>query len=401
MKQKKIISYAKQTINSDDIQEVKKALKGDFLTGGVHVKGFEESLKSILGARYCSVCSSGTAALHLSTLALGIGTKDIVLTSPITFLASANSVIYTGANIDFVDIENDSNNLNPNLLEDKIKYYRNKNKKISLVIAVDYGGFPCNWKSLRYLANKYDFRLINDNCHALGSKYFNKHNYAVKYADLVTLSFHPTKNITTGEGGAVLTNNKDIDNKIQIFRNHGINNFNKEKKIKFKGLWHYSMTHLGYNYRITDFQCALGINQLKKLDKFIKKRNIIASYYDKSFKNFDNLITPIKNKNIYNSYHLYPLKINFKSMIEKKMFFKYLYGYNVKLQVHYIPIFLQPYYKNILNKKTKDYPVSYNFYKKAVSLPIYPLLNLNEQNYVIRLIKRYFKKPQLIKNKNK
>ena len=336
-----------------------------------------------MSSKFCSVVSSGTAALHLTAAALNFNKNDIVITSPITFLASSNSSLYLGAKIDFVDINNISYTLDPDLLERKIKKLLSNKKRIKAVVAVDYGGHPCHWKELRYLANKYNFILINDNCHALGAKYYNDFGYACKYADVVTQSFHPTKNITTGEGGAILTNSEKIYKKVNLLRNHGM----QKSKNKNKGLWHYSMIELGFNYRITDFQCALGLSQLKRLNQFIKKRNNIAKVYDQSFMNNDKILIPIRNKNIFHAYHLYPLQIKFKkNKINKINFFNNLKKQGIILQVHYIPIHIQPYYKKLYNLKDNDFPNSMNFYNQQISLPIYPSLTKEMQNFVIRNI---------------
>ena len=275
-----MINYGKHYLDSKDINEVIKVLKTDFITQGSKINEFENLLKKKFGAKFCTAVSSGTSALHLAGLALKWKEGDIVLTSPISFLASANCILYSNATPDFVDIDKSTYTLDPEKVEIKIHYYRKKGKKIKSIIGIDYAGHPCDWESLRYLANKYNISLINDNCHALGSSYKGNITYAVKYADIVTHSYHPVKAITTGEGGSVLSNDNKIDSFIKMCRNHGIE---RNEKLKSKqGLWYYKMNNLGYNYRITDFQCALGISQLSKIDKFIKKRNLIALNYNKA-----------------------------------------------------------------------------------------------------------------------
>mgnify|MGYP001224988365 CR=1 FL=1 len=284
-----MIGYGKQTIEKDDIKSVIKVLKSDYLTQGKFVPKFEKKLAKYFGAKYVTAVSSGTAALHLVAIALKWKQNDIIITSPITFLASATTAYFVGAKIDLVDINPVNYNLDIKLLEKKIKYLRKTGKKLKAVVAVDYAGYPCDWKKLRMLADRYNFYLINDNCHAMGAKLNNSKKYAIKYADIVTHSFHPVKNITTGEGGAVLTNSFVIDSEIKLLRSH---NMIKNKYTNKIGPWLYHVKEVGYNYRITDIQCALGVSQLDKLDKFIIKRQNIAKKYNKAFENDSRFILP-------------------------------------------------------------------------------------------------------------
>ena len=386
-----MISYGKQSIDQSDIDCVLEVLKSDWLTQGPAVELFESHLKTYFGSKHACVVSNGTAALHLVGLALGWQKDDIIITTPITFLSTANCILFSGSQPDFADIDHCSYTINPNLVEEKIKYHMSRGKQVKAVIGVDYAGHPCDWKSLRILADEYGFKLINDNCHALGASYFGNIKYAVKYADIVTQSFHPVKNITTGEGGAILTNDFEIDKKVKSLRTHGINK-NVKEYSKNEGPWYYEMVELGYNYRITDFQCALGINQLKKLNHFIDKRREIAFKYDESFSDNDNLTIPKSDNNIKHAYHIYPLKINFSSInVSKQDFFNKLLSLGIRLQVHYIPVHLQPYYQTNYNFKSGDFPVAENFYKKEVSLPIFYNLTNDQLSFVIDAIKRNIK----------
>ena len=386
-----MISYGKQSIDQSDIDCVIEVLKSDWLTQGPAVELFESHLKTYFGSNHACVVSNGTAALHLVGLALGWQKDDIIITTPITFLSTANCILFSGSQPDFADIDHCSYTINPNLVEEKIKYHISRGKQVKAVIGVDYAGHPCDWKSLRILADKYGFKLVNDNCHALGASYFGNIKYAVKYADIVTQSFHPVKNITTGEGGAILTNDFEIDNKVKSLRTHGINK-NVKEYSKNEGPWYYEMVELGYNYRITDFQCALGINQLKKLNHFIDKRREIAFKYDESFADNDNLTIPKSDNNIKHAYHIYPLKIHFSSInISKQDFFNKLLSLGIRLQVHYIPVHLQPYYQTNYNFKSGDFPVAEDFYKKEVSLPIFYDLTNDQLSFVIDAIKRNIK----------
>ena len=384
---KKKISYGRQYISDDDISYVKKSLRSDIITQGEYVELFEKKISNFFESKYSLAVSSGTAALHISMLSLDLKRTDKVLTSPISFLASANCIEYVGAKVDFCDINKDTYTIDPEKVESKLK----KDKNIKVIIGVDYAGHPAEWKDLSFLKKKYGLTLINDNCHALGSKIDNKKNYAIKYADIVTQSFHPVKNITTGEGGAIITNNKMIYEKAKILRNHGI----ERNKIDQKniGLWFYKMKHLGFNYRLSDLNCALGISQLKSLNKFVKKRRSIAQKYNCLLKDTKNIILPIEKKGFYNSYHLYPLRINFKKLkLDKKYFFKLMLKFGISLQVHYIPIYKQPYYKKKYMIKKNNFPNTETFYNQTVSLPIYFSLSDDKLKYVCTKLKSIISK---------
>lgn len=377
---KKTINYGCHNISKNDILAVTKALKEEKITQGKNVKLFEKKLKLFFNSKYSYVVSSGTAALHLAMLSINLSSKDKVVTSPISFLASANCVEYVGAKVDFCDIDKKTYTLDPNKLEDKLK----KEKNIKAAIIVDYAGHPAAWEDFLYLKKKYKIFLINDNCHALGSKIKNDHSYSLKYADIVTQSFHPVKHITTGEGGAVITNSNFISSKIELLRNHGM--VKKDSQP-----WIYSMNELGYNYRISDLNCALGVSQLSKLDIFIRKRRKIALIYNKNLL-LDCIKLPQENENIFHSYHLYPILIDFKKLkINKNLFLKKMLGLNINLQVHYIPIHLQNYYKKKYGFKKGDFKNAEDFHNKEISLPVYYDLKETDQLRVIDLIKSILK----------
>ena len=275
-----MISYGRQFIDKQDEKSVIDALRSNWLTQGPRVLKFENKLKKYFGARYCVAVSNGTLALYLLAKALQWKKNDIIICSPISFLAASNSVIMTGASPHFVDIDSETGNINVSLLEKVIKNLKKNKKKVKAIVVTDYGGLPADWKALK-IGQLYKINLINDNCHAMGAKYYGDKKYALKYADFAIQSYHAVKNITTGEGGSVLTNNKKIINKVRMLATHGL------KRYNFKFPWYYEMKELGYNARITDFQCALGSSQLSKLNKIVKKKVKISKIYKKIWKKFN------------------------------------------------------------------------------------------------------------------
>jgi dTDP-4-amino-4,6-dideoxygalactose transaminase len=372
-----MINYNKHYIDNQDIKAVTKVLKSSFLTQGPQVNAFEKSLCSFFGSKYCLVTSNGTTALHLAGIALGWKKNDIIIASPLTFVATTNSILYSGAKVELVDIDKDFYTMDVKKLEYKIKNLKQKKLKVHTVIVTDYAGQPADWVSLKKLSMKFSFKLVNDNCHAIGSKYLNTYKYAVRYADIVTHSYHPVKNITTGEGGAVLTNNFGIYEKVKFLRSHFI------KKDKKKN-WYYSIVDLGYNYRMTDFQAALGISQLRKLKKFVLKNFYIAKQYNSAFSKVLGLTVPKIRKKSFHSFHLYPLKINFDFFnIKKDYFLKKLKKKNINLQVHYIPIHFHDLYKKKINYRLNN---SEAFYKQIVSLPVFYSLKNYQIKYIIKSI---------------
>ncbi len=386
-----MVNYGKQSLDQSDIDAVVEALKSDWITQGPVVEVFENSLCSYFGASRACAVANGTAALHLTALALGWQTRDVVVTTPVTFVATANCIVYTGATPDFVDIDPITYTIDPNRVEEKVKSLRLKGEQIKAIIGVDYAGHPCDWKALRDIADQYELQLVSDNCHALGASYNRDKQYAVKYADVVTQSYHPVKHITTGEGGAVLTNDSSIDEKVRLLRTHGIwkgSSESKNQKSILSQSWYYEMHELGYNYRITDFQCALGSSQLKKLDRFVGARRKIASLYDQMFAGVDFLTIPRSQRPIRHAYHLYPLQVDFeKAGINKSLVFGKMNAAGVNLQVHYIPVHLQPYYRREYGFKRGDYPVSETFYEREISLPMFPGVTDEVQKTVVSQIK--------------
>lgn len=367
------IPYGKQTISDEDINEVINVLKSDYLTTGPKVKEFEENICKYTGAKYCVSVSNGTAALHLSALVL-LDEGDKVLTTPNSFLATSNSILYSKAKPVFLDITQDGN-INLDICEEYLK----KDSSIKAIFGVSFSGNILNQKKLKNLKEKYNIKILEDNAHSIGAIQGSIKAGACINSDISIFSFHPVKNLTTGEGGAITTNSKEIYEKLLVLRNHGMS-ANSEIAP-----WHYDMNELGFNYRLTDISCALGISQLKKLDSFLDLRRSIAQRYDEFFKSVD-LISPLYPFSNESAYHLYVIKIDFdKLMFDKKEFVLKMREKNIGLQYHYIPINKQPYYQN-LGYGNEDTPLMDEYYKKAISLPIYPNLTKEQQKYVCKIV---------------
>ncbi|MBC7419435.1 MAG: UDP-4-amino-4,6-dideoxy-N-acetyl-beta-L-altrosamine transaminase [Bdellovibrio sp.] len=369
----KTYTYGKQTIDADDIAAVVEALKSDWLTVGPRVIKFETDLTNRFGAKAAVAVANGTAGLHLIGLALGWKPGDLILTTANTFLASANCALYCGADADFVDIDEVSYNICPKKLEVKLKSLKQAGKKVTAVIAVDFAGHPCDWSTLSKLSKEYGFDLIDDACHAMGAKFEGEEICSGKFVKAVNLSFHPVKTMTTGEGGAILSNDLEFIKKVKVLRTHGMTK-DIDVMERNDGPWYYEMQTLGYNYRITDFQCALGSSQLAKLDRFNEKRRAIAKYYDENLDK--SLMTlPKVASNVEHAYHLYPVLLNLEKFnVGKKEIFKALQDVGLNLQVHYYPVPLQPYYRKKYGFQESDFPVAYSFYQREISMPVYPLL---------------------------
>lgn len=363
----KNIPYSRQVIDSADIKEVIKVLKSDWITQGPKIKEFEDALCKYTGAKYAVAVSNGTAALHIACLAAGIKKGDEIITSPITFLASANCILYCGGKPVFADICKDTINIDPEEIGKKV------NKKTKAIIPVHFAGHPCDLEEIYKIAKKNNLIVIEDAAHALGAEYKGSKIGACKHSNMTIFSFHPVKSITTGEGGAVLTNNKNLHKKLLLLRNHGVTkekSMFKAKNQESTGGWYYEMQELGFNYRITDIQCALGISQLKKVDKFIQRKRQIVKEYNKAFKNNDFFDLPVEKTNIKSSWHLYPIRLKDKYKEKKKEIFTKLREKGIGAQVHYIPVYYQPYYQRLGYKKNLCIHAN-DFYQSAVSFPLY------------------------------
>lgn len=380
------ISYSKQSIDNKDVKEVSKVLRSSYLTQGPKIAEFERKLAQITKAKYVSAVNSGTAALHAACFSIEIKTGNEVIVPPLTFVASSNCVLYLGGRPIFADVDQHGL-LNPERVEKLI------NRETKAIITVDYAGQPSYLKELKEICAKYNLYLIEDAAHSLGAFYYNKPIGSI--ADLTCFSFHPVKSITTGEGGAITTNNKKLYERILPFRTHGITKEKNQLKNKGVGLWYYEMQFLGYNYRLTDIQAALGISQLQKLNKFIKCRQRIANYYHQAFKDLETkrLVSLPKNPPfVKHAWHLYPLRVNFEKIkYSKQDLFNLFLKEGIKLQVHYIPVHLQPYYRQKFNYKKGDFPNAEKFYEQEISLPVYPSLTEEEVKKVISTVKKYIK----------
>lgn len=381
------ISYGRQHITDEDIQAVVETLRSDYLTQGPKIAEFEHDFAAYCGCTYACMVSNGTAALHLCALALGIQPGDKVITTPITFVASANGFRYCGAEIVFCDIDPRTYLMDLDKLESILSASPKGTYKA--VVPVDFAGYPIDVERLRSLADQYGFAIIEDACHAPGGSLQDSSGNVQRvgnghYADLTVFSFHPVKHIATGEGGAITTNNKELYDKVCLFRTHGIT---KDPGLlqENHGGWYYEMQELGYNYRITDFQAALGVSQLKRLDWSIARRNQIAKNYDTAFANTA-IKTPYRAENILHAFHLYIIQVE-----NRKALYDYLREHQIYSQVLYIPAHTMPYYQ-ALGWQKGDCPVAEDYYSKCLALPMYPSLTDEEQQYVINITIEFFNK---------
>ena len=384
---KKYLPYGRQWIDNADIKAVTDVLKTNWITQGPKVAEFEKLISKYCKTKYAVAFSSGTAALHGASFAVGIAKSDEVITTPITFAADANCVLYQGGKVRFADIKKDTYNIDPNKIKKQIT------SKTKAIIPVDYTGQPCDLDEINNIAKKHDLVVIEDGCHALGAEYKKKKIGGL--SDLTVFSFHPVKHITTGEGGMVLTNNKECYERMIQFRTHGITKDPKKLK-KTEGDWYYEMQYLGYNYRLTDMQCALGISQFKKLEKFIKMRRDIVTKYNKAFSDVKEIITPFEKKDVKSAYHLYMIKLKLEKLkVGRQKIFDALRAENIGVHVHYIPVHLQPYYQKNFGFKKRDYPIAEDFYERALTLPLYPKMSAGDVNDVINAVKKvinYYRK---------
>lgn len=369
-----MIPCGKQTIDQDDIQAVVDVLKSDFLTTGPKIAEFEQTVADYVGAKYAVAISNGTSALHAACFAAGIGPGDEVITTPLTFAASANCVLYCGGTPVFADVDPKTYNIDPEDIRRKIT------DRTKAIIAVHLAGQPCDMDAIHSIAHEYGLIVIEDGAHALGSVYKGKKVGSL--SDMTTFSFHPVKPITTGEGGMIVTDNEEFYKKMALFRSHGITR-DDSMMTRNDGPWFYQQFDLGYNYRITDIQCALGCSQMKKLDRFLARRKEIVARYNEAFADCDNIITPYQLSDTESGWHLYIVQVK---NCDRRQVFEAMREKGIGVNVHYIPVYMHPYYQehgyeNVHCANAEE------IYSHIISLPLYPGLTSEQQDYVIDTLK--------------
>ena len=378
MKSKKpFIPYGAQWIDGDDIAMVVRTLKGPFLTQGPTVEAFEKALCVYTGAKHCVVVANGTAALHLAVAVLDLKKGCSGVTSPITFLASANALVYNGIEPLFADIESLTANISVDALSQAIR------KDTKVIVPVHFAGRPAKMKDIAALAKRKKCFVIEDAAHAIGSRYPDGGRVGnCRYSDMTIFSFHPVKTITTGEGGAIMTNDKNLYDRLRLLRSHGVTRDPRLIK-KSPGSWYYEMQELGFNYRLTDIQAALGLSQLKKIDHFVAQRRDIVSKYNAAFKKIP-WLRPVSTDDRSCAYHLYVVRIDFKSLgILRREFMEKLSEFGVGTQVHYIPVYRQPFYQKNFNFSCPKFPEAETYYEECLSLPLFPGMTDKDVQQVI------------------
>jgi len=381
-----MIPYGRQDITEEDIIEVEKVLRSDFLTQGPCVPSFEKSVANYCGAKYAVAVNSATSALHVACLALDLGPGDILWTSPNTFVASANCALYCGASVDFVDIDPKTYNMSTESLSEKLSLAEKLGKLPKVVIPVHFAGQPCDMYKIHKLSKKYGFKIIEDASHALGSSYEKIKVGSCLYSDITIFSFHPVKIITTAEGGMSVTNDLDLYDKMKSLRINGIINDKKLMEIQPENeIWNYQQIKLGYNFKMNDIQAALGLSQIKRLDDFIIRRHKIANNYFKKLKNLK-IILPFQSPGNYSSYHLFPICIYRRECNKtQKEIYEILRKNHIEANIHYIPVYLHPYYK-ALKFKRGYCPNAETYFKSTISIPMYYGLSYENQDKVIKII---------------
>jgi perosamine synthetase len=371
-----MIPYATQWLDQDDISAVTAALQSAYLTQGPFVKEFESAVASYCGVKYAVALNSGTSALHAACFAAGIQPGDEAVTSPITFVASANAILYCGGKPVFADVEADTVNIDASEITKKIT------KKTKALIPVHFAGHPVDLTEIQKIAKQSKLTVIEDAAHALGAEYQGNKIGSCKYSDMTILSFHAVKHITTGEGGMVTTNDEKLYHKMLQFRTHGITREPGSLEQKEEGPWYYEMQALGFNYRLTDFQCALGLSQLKKLDGFVSRRREIVARYNKAFSGLAGITVPVEKDGVRSSWHIYPVRF----AGDRKTIFNKLREKGIGVNVHYLPVYLQPYYQK-LGYKAGLCPQAEKYYEQAVTLPLFPKMTDEDVRTVIKAVK--------------
>jgi UDP-4-amino-4,6-dideoxy-N-acetyl-beta-L-altrosamine transaminase len=377
-----LIPYGRQDISETDIQTVVDVLRSDFLTQGPTVPLFEKKINTYCNSKYTVATNSATSALHIACLSLGLGLGDRLWTSPNTFVASANCGLYCGAEVDFVDIDSNTYNMSIEALEEKLEVAEKENKLPKIIIPVHFAGQSCDMKSVHRLSIKYGFKVIEDASHAIGGRYLGEMIGGCHYSDITIFSFHPVKIITTGEGGVATTNDPELAEHMRRLRTHGITRDKELMVGEVDGDWSYQQIELGYNYRMTDLQAALGVSQLDRINKFIKRRTEIRNVYDQMLSSLP-IIKPWQDSDTESSFHLYPIQINVENdNLNRKIVFNKLRESGIGVNIHYIPVHTQPFYRKLGFKKG-DFPAAEKYYKNTISLPMYPTLTNIQQGKVV------------------
>lgn len=364
------IPYARQSVNQHDIDAVVEVLRSDWLTQGPAIARFEEAVAAYCGARHAIAVSSGTAALHLGCLALGLGPGDLLWTSPNSFVASANCARYCGAQVDFVDIDPRTSNMSVAALEEKLARAQRAGRLPKVLVPVHFGGQSCDMQSIGALAARHGIRVLEDASHAAGAEYRSARVGACPHSDIAVFSFHPVKVMTTGEGGMLLTNDDTLARQLRLLRTHGITRDAQDLSAASDGPWYYEQVALGYNYRMTDFQAALGMSQLGRLDEFLARRRELVRRYDAALQGLP-LATPFQDPAGRSAWHLYVIRLELEALgVTRRTVFERMRAAGILVNVHYIPVHLQPYYR-ALGFKPGDFPESERHYARAISLPLF------------------------------
>lgn len=387
-----MIPYGRQEIMEQDIEAVVDILRSDFLTQGPVVPQFEQVVAGLCAAQYAVAVNSATSALHIACLSLNLGPGDWLWTSPITFMASANSGLYCGAKVDFVDIDPCTYNMSIECLAEKLAQAEKEGKLPKVVIPVHLSGQSCDMASIHELSQRYNFKIIEDASHAIGGKYKDQAIGGCRFSDITVFSFHPVKIITSGEGGMALTNNSLIAKKMQLLRSHGISSHKEDMGFRApEEIWNYQQLDLGFNYRMTDIHAALGLSQMQWLDEFIKKRHVIAQRYNQEL--FDlPLTTPHQHEDSYSSFHLYIISLKLDEIGKThRQVYDELRSAGILVNLHYIPVYRQPYYER-MGFKVGYCPQAEKYYSEAISIPMYPALKESDLSYIISSLKIIFSK---------
>jgi len=376
------IPYGRQDISEADIHSVVEILRSNWLTQGPAVPQFEHAVAKYCGVSHALAMNSATSALHTACLALGLGSGDWLWTTPITFVASANCARHCGAQVDFVDIDPQTYNMSVVALKEKLVAAELNGNLPKIVVPVHFAGQSCEMKSMRALSDRYGFKLIEDASHAIGGKYLREPIGNCRYSDITIFSFHPVKIITTAEGGMALTNNPELAAHMALLRSHGITRDAERMTHEIDGPWYYQQITLGYNYRMTDLQAALGVSQLSRLDEFVARRHVLASRYDEMLSGLP-VLTPWRHPDTYSALHLYPIRLKLNELeVMHRTVFDSMREDGIGVNLHYIPVHRQPYYQ-ALGFKLGDFPEAERYYGEAISLPIYPSLTQEQQYSVI------------------